>query len=104
AYQIIPVAPNQAYALAAYVRSSDITSDSGPRLRVTDPACPRCLDASTDTTLASTPWRQVTLRFTAGAQTQAVRVSVWRARSRSFPMEISGSFWLDSVSVRAERP
>jgi Tfp pilus assembly protein PilF len=104
AYQILPVVPNQAYMLAAYVRSSDITSDSGPCLRVTDPACPRCLDASTDTTVGSTPWHQVTLRFSAGPQTQAVRVSVWRARSRTFPMEISGSFWLDSVSIRAERP
>ncbi len=103
-YQILPVVPNQAYTLAAYVRSRDITSDSGPRLRVTDPDCPSCLDASTDTTVGSTPWHTVTLRFSAGPQTQAVRVSVWRPRSRVFPMEISGSFWLDAVSVRAEQP
>jgi hypothetical protein len=32
-----------------------------------------------------------------------VRVSVWRPRSRVFLMEISGSFWLDTVSIRAER-
>jgi hypothetical protein len=104
AYQIVPVVANQAYTLAAYVRTRDITSDSGPRLRVTDPACPSCLDASTATTVGSTPWHTLTLRFSAGPQTQAVRVSVWRARSRVFPMEISGSFWLDTVSLRAEQP
>ena len=103
-YQILPVAPNQAYTLAAYVRSKDITSDSGPRLRVTDPDCRSCLDAWTDTTLGTTPWHKVTLRFSAGPQTPAVRVSVWRPRSRVFPMDISGSFWLDAVSVRADRP
>jgi hypothetical protein len=102
-YQILPVAPNQAYTLAAYVRSGDITSDSGPRLRVMDPSCPSCLDASTATTVGTTPWHTVTLKFFAGPQTQAVRVSVWRPRSRTFPMDISGSFWLDAVSVRAER-
>jgi tetratricopeptide (TPR) repeat protein len=102
-YQILPVVPNQAYTLAAFVRSRDITSDSGPRLRVTDPSCPSCLDAWTDPTVGSTPWHRVTLRFSAGPHTPAVRVSVWRPRSRSFPMEISGSFWLDTVSVREER-
>lgn len=100
-YQILPVVPNQSYTLAAYVRSSDITSDSGPRLRVTDPACPSCLDVATDTTVGTTPWHRVTLKFSAGPQTQAVRVSVWRPRSRVFPMEISGTFWLDAVAVRA---
>ncbi len=102
-YQILPVVPNQTYTLAAYVRSRDITSDSGPRLRVTDPGCPNCLDAWTDATVGSTSWHPVTLKFSVGPQTMVVRVSVWRPRSRSFPMEISGSFWLDAVSVRAER-
>ena len=102
-YQIVPVVPNQAYSLTAYVRSRDITSDSGPRLRVTDPDCPTCLDAVTDTTVGSTDWHNVTLKFAASPQTQAVRVSVWRPRSRVFPMEISGTFWLDAVSIRAEQ-
>ena len=102
-YQIVPVVPDLAYSLTAYVRSRDITSDSGPRLRVTDPDCPTCLDAVTDSTVGSTPWHKVTMSFAAGAKTQAVRVSVWRARSRVFPMEISGTFWLDAVSLRAEQ-
>ena len=101
-YQIVPVVPDQAYSLTAYARSMDITSDSGPRLLVTDPECPTCLDAVTDPTVGSTPWHSVILKFTAGPQTQAVRISVWRPRSRVFPMEISGSFWLDAVSVRPE--
>ncbi len=103
AYQILPAAASQVYTLAACVRSRDITSDSGPRLRVTDPGCPSCLNAWTDTTVGSTPWHTVTLKFATGPQTQAVRVSVWRPRSRTFPMDISGSFWVDNVSVRAEQ-
>lgn len=102
-YQILPVAANKAYTLAAYVRSRDITSDSGPCLRVTDAACPGCWTASTATTVGTTPWHLVTLKFSAGAATQAVRLSVWRPPSRTFPMEISGSFWVDGVSVGAWR-
>jgi hypothetical protein len=101
-FEIVPVTPNQTYSLTAYVRSSDITSDSGPRLRVIDPDCTACLNAVSDKTVGSTPWHKVTVPFTAGPQTQAVRVSVWRPRSRVFPMELSGSFWLDAVSLRPE--
>jgi hypothetical protein len=104
ASQILPAIPNQAYVLTASVRSKDITSDSGPRLRVIDPACPSCLNASTGPTVGTTPWHRVTLEFSAGAQTQALRLSVWRPRGRTFPNEITGSFWLDSVSIRALVP
>ena len=100
--EIVPVVPNQTYSLTAYARSSDITSDSGPRLRVTDPDCATCLNAVSDATVGSTPWHKLTLQVTAGPQTKVVRVSVWRPRSRVFPMDISGSFWLDAVCLRPE--
>jgi len=99
--QIIPVLPNQAYLLIGYVRSASITSDSGPCLRVLDPACPGCLNASSETVVGTTPWHPVSLTFSTGAQTKLVHLSVWRARSRTFPMEITGTFWLDAVSLKA---
>ena len=99
-YQILPVDPGQAYTLAAYVRTRDITSDSGPRLRVVDPDCSGCLNVSTESTTGTTAWHSVSVNFKAGNETRGVRVSVWRPRSRTFPMDISGSFWLDDVSLR----
>jgi len=99
-YQILPVDPGQAYTLAACVRTRDITSDSGPRLRVVDPDCPACLSVSTESTTGTTAWHSVSADFIADKQTRVVRVSVWRPRSRTFPMDISGSFWLDDVSLR----
>jgi hypothetical protein len=103
-YQLVPVVPGHAYELRAHVRSDDITSDSGPRLRVLDPACPACLNVSTRTTVGTMPWHLLTLNFTAGADTRVVRLSIWRSRSWTFPMEISGSFWLDDVSITALNP
>jgi tetratricopeptide (TPR) repeat protein len=100
AYQLIPVATKQSYRLTGFVRSDGITSDSGPRLRVQDPECPACLAVSTGATVGTTPWHSVSLNFMTGAQTRVVRLSVWRPRSRSFPMEITGSFWLDDVAVK----
>ncbi len=100
-YELVPVEPDRTYRLRAYVRSDHITSDSGPRLRVVDAECPTCLNVSTVTTVGTTPWHPVTLDFTTGARTRLIRLSVWRSRSWTFPMEISGSFWLDDVSIVA---
>ena len=99
-FQSVPVVPGQSYALSAYVRSKDITSDSGPRLRVLDPNHPEALDQSTDGTVGTTGWHRLSIAFSTGAETRLVRISVWRPRSRSFPFEISGTFWLDDVSLK----
>jgi tetratricopeptide (TPR) repeat protein len=103
-YQFAPASPNQQYLLTAYTRSDNITSDSGPRLRVIDPVCPTCLDVSTEPTVGTTPWHQISLKFSTDAHAQVVRVSVWRPRSRTFPTEITGTFWLDTVSLKATGP
>lgn len=100
-YQIVPVDSNQSYSLSAYVRSDDLTSDSGPRLRVIDPACPECLNIQSETTVGTTPWHPLSLQFSTGAKTRWVRISVWRPRGRTFPAGIGGRFWLDTVSLKA---
>lgn len=98
-YQVLPVLPKRTYRLQAYVRSADITSDTGPSLKISDMQQPGFPDAVSDTTLGTTRWHPVHLYFSTGRKTQAVRLSVWRPRSRVFPTEISGSFWLDAVSL-----
>jgi hypothetical protein len=99
AYQIVPVLPHHAYTLQAYVRSEDITSDAGPCLRVSDTQPAGFPDAISETTVGTTPWHPLRLSFSTGPQTRAVRLSFWRPRSRVFPMEISGTCWLDAVSL-----
>jgi len=100
AYQFVPVTPGQTYVLSAQVRSENITSDSGPRLRVQDPQCPACLSLASAGTVGTQAWHAVELEFTAPAAAEVIRVSVWRPRSRSFPMAISGRVWVDDVSLR----
>jgi len=100
-YQIVPVLPNHAYRLEAYVRSEDITSDTGPSLRIRDTKQPSFQDAVSESTVGTTTWHPLRLAFSTGAETQSVRVSIWRPRGRTFPTEISGTFWLDAVSLKS---
>jgi len=99
AYQVIPILPNHIYKLEAYVRSEDITSDTGPYLRVSDPQHLSFEDALSETTVGTTPWHSLRLSFSTGPEAQSARLSIWRPRGRTFPMGISGTFWVDSVSL-----
>jgi hypothetical protein len=101
-YQLVPVSPNQEYVLTASARSENITSASGPRLRVLDAQCPDCLDVVTDTTVGTTPWHTLSARFSTGAGMRFVRLAVWRPRSRNFPTEITGRFWVDAVCLKPQ--
>jgi hypothetical protein len=102
--QPVPVSPNQAYLLTAYVRSQDVSSDSGPRLQVLDTVHPRGPNVMSETTIGTTPWHQISLKFCTGPDTNLVRLSVIRVRGRTFPTEITGSFWLDTVVMKSLGP
>ena len=100
-YQLVPVSPNREYVLTASARSENITSASGPRLHVLDAQCPQCLDVATDSTVGTTSWHTLSARFSTGAETRFLRL-VRRPRSRSFPTEITGQFWLDTVCLKPQ--
>ena len=99
-YQYVPVAPKQPYLLTAFVRSQDITSDSGPRLQVLDTIHQGGPQAVSETTVGTTPWHQISLRFCTGLDTRIVQLSVIRLRGRTYPTEITGSFWLDTIVLK----
>ena len=97
-YQFVSVLPQTTYALDAYARSSDITSDCGPRLRVLDPENPQVLDVSTLGTVGTTGWHEIKALVSTGPKTRIIRLSVWRPRCRDYPMTVTGTFWLDKIS------
>jgi len=99
-YEFVPVTPGQSYTLAAYVRSDNLTSDTGPELRIFDPAHPENLDVSTEMTVGTTAWHPVSVNFRPGPDTHFVMLAVRRSRSRTFPTEISGTFWVDAISIQ----
>ena len=101
-YQIVPVLPRQTYELEAFVRTQDITSDTGPCLRVRDISPEGFPNAVSETSVGTTPWHPLRLSFTTGPHTEAVEVSFWRPRSRVFPTEIVGTAWWDAVSLRPQ--
>jgi tetratricopeptide (TPR) repeat protein len=98
--QIVRIKPNTQYQLTAYVQSENLTSDSGPRLRVTEIGCGNCEDRTSDPTVGTTKWHPVDVTFTTQPQTQAVRISFWRPEDRISRRDITGTVWLDDLTLR----
>jgi tetratricopeptide (TPR) repeat protein len=99
--QVVLTKPNTRYQLTAYVRSDNLTSSSGPRLRVSELGCPNCQALTGEGTVGTTPWHAVELVFTTQPQTQAVKVSFWRPRDTGYSGDITGSVWLDDINLHA---
>jgi tetratricopeptide (TPR) repeat protein len=103
AKQIIAVSGDTDYVASAYMRSDGISSDSGPRLLVTNPDCTACLAASSEGVTGTTPWHKVEVAFHTPPDTRIIALYVWRPRSRTYPMDISGEAAVDAVSLRPAR-
>jgi hypothetical protein len=102
--QMVRVKPNTRYQLTAYVRSNNITSGSGPRLREVEVGCATCGMRTSDPTVGTTPWHPIDVEFMTQPQTQAVRVSFWRPRENLLSRDITGTVWLSGLTLQAIDP
>jgi hypothetical protein len=99
-YQYVKVSPGQSYRLHAFMKTENITTDSGPRLEVYDAYHAAALDKLTDDfTGTSDGWTSLLLDFVTGPKTELLVVRLARLPSRKFDNLISGKVWLDDVRL-----
>ncbi|MEJ2009825.1 MAG: hypothetical protein P8Z30_17000, partial [Acidobacteriota bacterium] len=100
-FQFVKVQPHHAYQLDAFMKTQDITSNSGPRLEVVDAYNPGALTLLTpDMTGTSGGWNPVVLNFKTGPKTQLLLVALVRQPSKAEDdTAITGKFWLDDVQI-----
>jgi hypothetical protein len=99
-YQYVEVSPGRAYRLQAFMKSEDITTDSGPRLEVRDAYNPAALDKYSEDLKGTTEgWTPLLLDFAAGPKTELIVVGLVRLPSRKLDNLIAGKVWLDDVRL-----
>jgi len=98
----IPVKPNTPYVFTGYMKTDDITTDSGPRFRIEDAAHPRDLSLLTESLTATNGWAPQILSFRTGPETTLLRLRIVRTRSQKLDNRISGRVWVDRISLREE--
>ncbi len=104
-YQYVRVVPGRSYRLQGFIKTEEITTDSGPRLEVRDAYDGSALDKLTDgVTGSTTGWTELILDFVAGPKTELLVVGVTRLPSRKLNNMIAGRVWLDDFSLRPLTP
>jgi tetratricopeptide (TPR) repeat protein len=99
-FQLVRVEPNHAYHLQAFMKTEDITTDSGPRIEVRDYYDPRAVDRFSESLIGTTTgWTQIDLNLKTGPKTELVGVSVSRLRSEKIDSLIAGKVWVDDVRL-----
>jgi hypothetical protein len=98
--QLILVEPNTRYRLSFAARTNELVTGGPPLISVEDVA-----DSSRELTHSAsfertTPWKDYTVEFTTGRESQAVLVAVRRQNCSNSPCPVFGSLWLDDFSLQ----
>jgi tetratricopeptide (TPR) repeat protein len=97
--QFVLVAPGTRYRFQGFLRTDQISTESGIRFEILDPKNPKDLDVFTTNETGTIPWTMEQAEFTTGPQTHMIAVRVARKPSERLDNKIRGSAWLDDVSL-----
>ena len=97
-WQVTVLRPGN-YQLHGWLKTERITTDQGIRVHMYDTEDPRKLDISTEPAKGTTDWTEFSKNFVVSGPSHLIRVELRREASLRFDNKISGSAWLDSVSL-----
>jgi hypothetical protein len=97
-WQYVVVEPNTRYRLSAYFRTEDLSTSSGIRLEAEETHFGDPLQGTPGLT-GTHPWAPGVVEFTTGADTRLIRVVLRRRPSQKLDNKISGTIWMDDVSL-----
>ena len=95
-YQLVPVRPNSSYKATAWLKTEELQTANGPRLALTDAYTGALLGAS-DPVAYTTPWKEVSVDFRTGPETELIAVRLSRDRQDTV---VRGRLWIDDVEIR----
>jgi tetratricopeptide (TPR) repeat protein len=98
-FQNVPVSAGAHYHFQGFLRTDQITTDTGMRFEIVDPQDPQHLDLFTPNETGTVPWTLEELDFTAGPQTHLVEIRLARRPSERLDNKLNGTVWIDDVSL-----
>jgi tetratricopeptide (TPR) repeat protein len=98
-FQHILVSPGDHYHFEGFLRTDQISTNSGMRFEIVDPKDPQHLDLLTVNETGTIPWTLEELDFTAGTQTHLIEIRLAREPSERLDNKLNGTVWIDDVSL-----
>jgi hypothetical protein len=96
--QAVVVSPGK-YRFQAWVKVSAITTNEGPQFQIYDPQSPGRMDVRVGPFVGSSEWIRVEQGISVGPDTHLVILRVLRQPSLKFDNKVSGTVWIDGVSL-----
>jgi tetratricopeptide (TPR) repeat protein len=97
--QYVLVSPSTHYLCQGFLRTDQISTESGMRLEILDPKHPQELDMLTQNETGTLPWTLEQANFTTGPQTRLILIRVVRRLSQRLDNKLRGTVWIDDVSL-----
>jgi tetratricopeptide (TPR) repeat protein len=98
-FQYVLVSPGTRYHFRGFLRTDQISTDSGMRFEIEDPKDPQHLDLLSPNETGTLPWTLEELEFTTGPQTHLILIALARKPSERLDNKISGTVWVDDVTL-----
>lgn len=98
-FQYVLVSPATRYRFQGFLRSDQISTESGMRFEILDPKDQQHLDALTPNETGTLPWTLEQLEFTTGPQTHLIVIRLARRPSERLDNKIRGTVWIDDVNL-----
>ena len=98
-FQDVAVEPGSRYRFSAFMRTEDISTDTGPQFVIYRCADPGASLAETPPMTGTHPWTKVQLDLTTGSSTDCIKVVLSRRPSQLFSNRIRGMVWVDDVRL-----
>jgi len=97
--QYVLVSPGTQYHFQGFLRTDQISTESGMRFEIVDPKDPQHLDLLTKNEIGTLPWTLEQGEFTTGPQTHFIIVRLARKLSERLDNKLRGTVWIDDVTI-----
>jgi O-antigen ligase len=88
------------YRFEAFIRTQDITTDQGIGFHIFDPEARSRLDVRTEQVIGTNDWKRIERVIRVPHGTRLLTLQVVRQPTWEFDNRISGTAWIDTVSLR----
>ena len=103
-FQYVLVSPATHYRFQGFLRTDQISTESGMRFEILDPKDQQHLDVLTPNETGTLPWTLEQVDFTTGPQTHVILIRLARRPSERLDNKLRGTVWIDDVSLCRQRP
>ncbi len=97
-YQYVPLRPDTEYVLTAYMKTQAITTKSGLKVEILGVGS--AFYKASDPLFGDNEWRELTIALRTPAPSQGGLVRIRREKTEKFDRYISGTVWIDHISLK----